>query len=355
MIKWLEGFDHYGVDSDANIIARMLDGIYNEVNSSCNFVGIAGRVGGGIEYLAQSWIRRNIGGASSPTFGFACAILAPQIPSGGNAMVFLSGRNNANASQFTINVSTTGQILLRTGAEGGTIVAQSATGVVPAGEFFHFEVLVTVANAGSCEVRINGVTVLDVTGVDTMGQATNETTQILQGNTGSGGTGSNFIADDLVLWDTTGTINNDFHGDQKIYTQLPDADKVLQDWAPNSGLTGYTQIDDATPDDATTYIEATVVNDVSEFTFQDLPAEVQSVSGIHIYSRVLKTDAGTGSFKQSIAHDIGSPLNITDGSDHAVTTAFSWYDDVFETDPSTGVQFTPAGLNASHIRLTRTL
>jgi hypothetical protein len=42
------------------------------------------------------------------------------------------------------------------------------------------------------------------------------------------------------------------------------------------------------------------------------------------------------------------------GSNRPITTAFTYYEDVFETDPNTGNAWTPASADAAQLKLNRT-
>ena len=355
MLLWIEGFDHYGVDSDVNIRTRMLNGVYADVNASCDFVGVAGRVGQGCEFNGVSELRRNLAGTTVEAgVGIGYSLNTPTLPSSAsNEILLASFSDSSNADQCSFTLSATGSIKLRAISGGGTQLAESSAGVIVAAAEQHIEIYVVVANLGSYEVRVNGVTVFSGS-ADTQGQATAQTVQVSWGNLG--GASPAWVCDDVFTWDTTGSINNNFIGDRKVYTVFPVADTVDADWIPNLGGTGYTQIDDATPDDATTYVESTVVGDTSTYDWDNLPAEVLSISGVQIYSRMLKTDAGNGSVTHTVvSDDASSPVPTDTGNTHALTVAFAYYADVFETDPATGVQFTRGGFDNSQITITRVL
>jgi hypothetical protein len=51
---------------------------------------------------------------------------------------------------------------------------------------------------------------------------------------------------------------------------------------------------------------------------------------------------------------VKSGADEDDGADRPMTTAYALYNDVFETDPATGLPWTIPGANAMAVKLTRT-
>ena len=115
---------------------------------------------------------------------------------------------------------------------------------------------------GSIVVKVDGVTVLSVSGIDTVATGNVECTQVVFG-TSNTNQAVTWYMDDLHVFDGLGSVNNDFIGDKRVLLQLPDADTAVTDWVRNGGATDYERINELSQDGDTTYIEATAAADVS--------------------------------------------------------------------------------------------
>ena len=90
----------------------------------------------------------------------------------------------------------------------------------------------------------------------------------------------------------------------------------------------------------------------SEFNLGALPADVTGVRAVALISRSFKTDAGSSGLTMSFVTSDGSSGA---GAEHALTVNPTYIEDTIEVDPSTAGNLTPSSLNASRIRLNRTL
>lgn len=353
MLLWMEGFDVYG--SGLTGVGNMEDGLYSN---------ILGQVGTALSEPTTFRVRtgtyafqlssgtggqgfRRIFGADKSTIGFGYAAYIETLPLTDGGMVLANFLNNAAQDICSVTVSTTGQFQVRTGAINGTIRATSAPVLVP-GAFQHIEMKVHFNNTtGSVEIRLNGATVVNASGINLDAQGAGLAAQV---RVGQGVANADWSIDDMFLWDTSGSYNNDFIGDKKVYTLFPSADTAVADWTPDTGGVGFSRINEATPADAS-YIQGNDPGDVSEFEVQDLPANVSAISAVMSQSRMYKTDAGTSNVQISLL----SGAAAADGADRPMTTAATYWCDVFEEDPDTSSAWTKIGVDAMLVRTTRTL
>ena len=363
MLLWCDGFDHYGVDEN-----NMLDGPYAQVHSASWDLSTA-HPRTGTHHMRwtsngnDAVVMRRVFGSALTTVGVGMAMYLPNLPITNGRWTICSLRDAANATQVTFYIQTTGAIAVYLGKSTGTLLATS-TVLVTAAAWNHFEIKTTIANAGSpggaVEVRLNNVTVIDISGVDTQSTALAETSQMIWGKQSgdSGEPGVTLIdIDDVFAWDTAGSYNNDFIGDHQVLTLWPDGDTAATDWTRNTGSTDFSAIDEAAPDDDTTYVEATASSQISEYGLDDLPSTVSAIAAVQLNGRMKKTDAGGAMVQQGLlSSDVGSPAAPAEfsGSDRNITTTYTYWPDISEQDPATGAAWTRTAFNAALYKIERT-
>ena len=357
-LLWCEGFDHYGVTE-----GNMTDGPWAQVDSLHSLSTavvrtgthsmLRGQLGG--SGSGDKWFRR-VFGAAKTTVGVGQALYAVSLPVANDIHILMSFTDAANADQVTIILQTTGAIAVKRGSRTGATLATS-TVLVTAAAWNHLEVKVTIDDsAGAVEVRLNNVTIIDISGVDTKQTSNAETSQVRWGVHSNALTPLMYL-DDLFAWDTAGSYNNDFIGDHQVLALWPDADTAQTDWTRNTGSTDFSAIDDADPDDDTTYVEATASAEISEFDLDDLPSTVSAIAAVQLTGRMKKTDAGGAMVQQGLlSSDVGSPAAPAEfsGSDRNITTTYTYWPDISEQDPATGAAWTRTALNAAKYKIERT-
>lgn len=127
---------------------------------------------------------------------------------------------------------------------GGTTLGTTSSSVIPFGAWVHLEVKANIHNStGSAKVRVNGVEVLSVTGVDTQ-------------NGSNAFIGSvNLIRDRAIQADDFAVgipaDANDWFGDCKVVETLPGGAGNYTQFTPSAG-SNFQNVDDTTIDDDTT-------------------------------------------------------------------------------------------------------
>lgn len=357
-LLFCDGFDHYGTDS-----GNMTDGAWAEVGGNGFSISTTNPRTGthALRFTdttaAKSNTRRVLGGAKT-TAGLAAVFYFSDLPSSNDVAMIFEFRDAANASQVSIVLQSTGVIEAKRGStETGVKLGDSTTPAVTAEAYTHIECQVTIDSInGAVEVRVNGVTVISLTGVNTAATANIETSQITIGTvsgTGSSTGISTMDVDDLFCYDDSGSYNNDFIGDRRVLTLFPSADTAIADWSWNTGGSGAATIDEADPNDDTDYLFAnpgTSPAPVSEFDMDDLIAGVSSISAVVMINRMRKTDAGDANVQPALVS--GSSESV--GTEHVLTEAYKYYHDVVEVDPDTAAPFTASAVDAAKLQVTRT-
>lgn len=354
MIVWADGFDHYGTGSGG--ADQMLEGAYAATSTgpttdqartgTCSFPcsGNNGQI-------------RRVFGSALELAGLAAAFYLTSLPDINQACAPFTFRDSANKPQICIEIQTTGIIAVWRGAGDnnfGAKLGESSTLIAPA-SWNHLEVKAGFDGAtGSVEVRLNGVTIVNLTGVNTVNSTSPATgelsaSQVILGFV-TNDNGRTMYVDDLVLWDGTGSYNNDFIGDQKVFTDMPIADTADVDWTPSTGSARYAMIDEIPANDDTDYDETLSNGDRMGVTFPALDGAVSSVAAVLFYAKTRKTDAGVCNVQVQAESSGSSAL----GADNPITTAYTYRWDVFETDPHTAAPWTPSNAGAAAMVLERT-
>lgn len=349
-LLWCDGFGHYGVT------ANLLNGVYASVNSGVSISTANPRTGthhiriGGFTTSSTSDLRRVLGGAKT-TVGIGGAFYWPQLPTDNNTQRLFQFADAANTMQISVISQSTGVIEVFRGGGSGTSLGASATPAVVANAYQHIECIVFFSQTvGTVEVRVNGVTVVSISGVDTCFSALTECSQVYIGG-GCGSTGyAQTDLDDIYCYDNSGSYNNTFIGDRRVLTLFPDANTATADWTAVGAASGYLCIDEATPNDDTDYITAATVGLVSQFGLQNLPAGISVVNAVVMVERARKTEAGSANTQVSIV----SGASTTAGADKPLTEIYTYRQDVFQTDPATAAPFTPTAVDALQFKVART-
>ncbi len=87
-----------------------------------------------------------------------------------------------------------------------------------------------------------------------------------------------------------------------------------------------------------------------EFSFSPLPLDTTAVRGVQLYHRSAKSDAGPCNLQTSF--HVGA--SSSNGTDRPITTAFSYWTDIWEEDPDTSAGLTPNSLTAGAFQINRT-
>jgi hypothetical protein len=92
---------------------------------------------------------------------------------------------------------------------------------------------------------------------------------------------TSFYLDDVVIFDTSGSVNNSWPNGLKVVLLKPNADGSTLQWTPTPSGSHYTTVDE-TPPSGTDYLQATEADKVDELGLEDLPTEAQSVKAVRL-------------------------------------------------------------------------
>lgn len=233
MLVWADNFSMYGAAS-----TPMLDGLYVELADISFHDDPDGVSSGKVLQLGSSGLNdavaRLVLPTAQPIVGIASRIWLPALPTANDQDVCPHVfRNVSNGNIVAIKVTNTGRIQARSTTSTGTLFGETSTPVVTANAWNHIETkVVRDAAAGTIEVRVNGVTRLSLSG---LALGANDIAQVTPyTGEGSGGSERPYFTKDFVVWDGTGTQNNDFLGQVSVFWRKPIATLVAGGWQSNA-------------------------------------------------------------------------------------------------------------------------
>lgn len=347
-LRFIDSFDHY---QTAQLPAK-----WSTVNTNSFWPRILPDVGRCDTQALEIGISATASIIKGAAFSGATAVI-------GFALKFTSFTGVGGDRNFFLVGSTFGTHLVLTRAIDGAVtvkrtdglgvlLAQSVPDVLRLGEWYYVEFKATIDNAaGAVEVRINGVTVLTVAGVDT--QSTAGAGAVINNFAFESNGTSAYLVDDVYALDSTGPApNNNFLGDVRVEYLQPSADGTHQDWALVGALSHWEAVDDgAFPDGDTTYLHTATVGhtDTEIYDNTGLPSGLIFGVQINLYAR--KTDSGFREIAPIIRH---GGIDYAGANQAPSMASYNYLIEVFETNPGTGLAWLIADVNADEygVRLT---
>lgn len=271
----------------------------------------------------------------------------PSVVVGFYAQYFLSAPGSNNSRRFRIlgdggttlhltiyGSEISGAIQVRRGDGNGTLLAESAPGVIQVGTWHHVEIRATIADSGGrCEVWVDGAKVIDFTG-DTKNGGTASQIDSVEFRRG---TGVPMLISDIVISGASTPV-----GPATVWLHLPDGDGDHTDLAPSSGPANYAMVDENPPDGDSTYVASDTDGEFDLYTIGNLPAGTWEVLAIQTEIDARTDDGGARNL---------IPVLKTNGSEYRgtstpVSASYTTYLEVWETNPDTAAAWTPAEVEA---------
>jgi hypothetical protein len=250
---------------------------------------------------------------------------------------FLDG----STAQLSLSTNTIGQLFVSTGSTLGT-----STLGLSINTWYYIEFSATINNTtGSFTVKVNGVTWLTVSGVNTRSTTNNSSNGVLLGGSGAN-TNCTFDYDDFYS-----RSDGIFCGDCRVESVLPTGNGATIQLTPLTG-TNHGEVADNPADDDTSYNFAGSAGLEDEYTYPAISTTSGTVYAVMTIPVMRNDSAGTVTVEpvyHSGGNDyFGVPQNI--GS-----TSYSGYSDIQGQNPATGAAWTIAGVNAAQYGIKRTV
>lgn len=267
-------------------------------------------------------IRRTLpGNYNIITHGFAFKVST--LPAGDT--IFAHYEDGANNIQFQLSLTSTGAIKFIRG-NGAATLGTSTTGVVPSNAWCYIEVAALIsATVGTCDIWVDNVSVLSLTGQNNKGYATTANISNLRLTNTSSTVVTNF--DDMYLKDVVGHI-----GDVRIECLYPTSDASPNDWVPSTGTDEFAVVDEATINGDTDYISDATAGHISRFGLPSLVSAPTTIYAV-MHSLTVRKDDATARQVRMNSHLSGTTVN---GSTRTVSTSYVKNEEIFEAKPGGG-------------------
>jgi hypothetical protein len=253
----------------------------------------------------------------------------------------------SDAPQIIVSLDANGVIRIYRGGSyggGGTLLLTSYSGAYYFDEWFYLEIYCKIhATAGEVQVRVNTKTVLSLVTANTQA-----TSLAYFDATGFGARivsfSSPFVAaiDDHYFCDTSGSVNNSYLGNIRIKNQLPVSNGDNIDFTPFGAASNWQAARNTLLADTPSYNYSPTIGDYDLYNMDP----ILNAPVVHaIQTRMgLRQDDAT----QLIAHAIIKAGGTLDEAtlDHYLNQTFTYYLDIWERNPHTGVGWTGTEVNA---------
>lgn len=227
----------------------------------------------------------------------------------------------------------------------GTLLGKTRPGIWNQDEWFFLEVKVFFDTvSGSVQVRLNTEVVLDIDPVNTGGTLFNGHGWGSEGFAGNFSLQKvDFRIQDLYVCDDQGSVNNNYLGNVRVKTQVMVGPGPLSQFSRVGAATNWQAASNQDIDN-TRYVYDTVVG------HRDLYAVDPIVNSPVVYGVQLRAAYEMDDATQRIARNTLQTAGVdSEGIDHYLNQSFTYYTDMFELNPNTGVGWTGAEVNALYV------
>jgi len=310
-LQFMDGFDN--VDVLAATGTGFQDALKTkyenaDVTSYTDAVLVAGRLGGVCLDWGNDqskWLVITITGSPSEVvIGFAL-----RTPNDQNGNKLVSIRNSSAWDICNLSIDYYNRLYVETGS---TRVCSMDQPLNPETWYYVEWKIKPDDVSGATQVRVNGDTVCQATGVDTQLNAPPITQVVFWGQE----PGS--ALDDIYVCDTTGTVNNSFLGPCMVESLRPSADTTDVDFVPSTGTDHYALVDEVPCDYGSSHVDGQTTGDQDRWAYEDLSDIDGTVHGLQVWSIAAAT---TGSFTLRTVADDGTTHN-TDTAKTVSTTTY---------------------------------
>ena len=248
---------------------------------------------------------------------------------------FLGFANSADNRNVELRVNTLGRLYvsIRQGA------AYYDTNInIFTNTWYYVEMKAYCASSGGYViVRLNGVEILNVSGINTAYNSNNPNTERfkIMGHDW-------FFFDDWYICDNSGTKNNDFLGDIKVLSYTPSRDGSRIDFTPVGATSNYQAVNETLQNSDTNYVTQSGIGMYDLYGFT-APSISGSLLGIQQTVTARKDDSGTRFIK--LIGSYGS--NNAESSSISLLDTYRTYFNIYESRIGTNEDWSFNDLNSA--------
>lgn len=247
---------------------------------------------------------------------------------------------DAGATQHAVLVvNASGAVTIN---RGGTVLATSTAGLIPAGTWVYVELTATVSDTvGVMEARVNGTVVATFTGdTKNAGTGTNLDALTIFPSSSSSPT----FYDDVYVCNALGSVNNTYLGDVRVQTLRPNAAGSSTQLTPVGSASNYANVDEAPPSQAD-YNYSGTAGQKDLYGVEDVLGGTTAVLGVQVGTVARKTDTGARSMKNLIK----SGATTTAGSTATLGVSALTYLTMHEANPTTAAAWAVSDIAALEV------
>lgn len=222
--------------------------------------------------------------------------------------------------------------------QNGTVL-QTSTQTFDTNQWRNVQLLVTIGTTGSYEVRVEGVSWLSGSSVNTKNASGGAYVNFFRLTACDAFASTNY--DDLFLHGVNAGETCTFVADMRVETKLASGAGDLTQMAPSAG-SNYQCVDDASTDDDSTFVEADVAGEADLYHFADFSTS-GTIHCVQVSGYMRKTDAGV--VTASLGHKVAATAAQT--SPVSLNTSYTWHSEAFRKSPETTIDWTTSELNGT--------
>lgn len=260
---------------------------------------------------------------------------------------FMSDAGTTVHLTLTLTGGITPTIKVYRGTVGGTLLA---TGTVPTwitGQWYYCEFQATLSDTvGVITVKLNGATVINLTGQDTKNGGTKTVFDSFQFNHNwTVNSGVDMYYDDVYVTNGAGSANNGFLGDITVETLLPNGDGATNQFLGSDGnsVSNYALVNEAGAPVTTSYVEDGTTTERDLYAYGDLATASGPVYGVQVASYAQASASGARNLKNAVR----SGTTVATSTTKPLVTTYLPALSIQEVDPSTSAAWDIAGINAA--------
>jgi hypothetical protein len=211
----------------------------------------------------------------------------------------------------------------------------------------YIEMKITVDDSvGAYEIRVNGVTKISGSNVDTRGYSgTDKINQFRLFTYSHPWSTTNSYYDDLYILDNSGSINNDFLGDCRVDVIKPNGAGTTTQWTPSTGA-NYECVNEV-PESGTDYVYTSTLDNIDLYSLEDLPVGANGeIFGIMINHWEKRAEVGVPTRTAPLYRIGGTTYELTDRD---LGSSYTYDKEVIELNPDTGVQWIDDDINSLEV------
>lgn len=292
-----------------------------------------GRSGSGVSVSSNALFSVDLGAGYSEVYvGFAVL----RAHTNGTATPFFN--NTQGTTQATVLFDATNLFYAAPSTGGTPYTGGLSAHTFPPNKWHYVEIYVLIsATVGVFTVKVNGVTEISLTNIDTYVSGNVDIRTIHFQGAGISST----HYDDIYVCSTAGAAPwNGFLGENRVTRLAPDGAGATTTWTPSAG-SNYQNVDESPDDGDTTYNSHNTIGDIDLYTYGALPTTATTINGVRTAVVAKKTAAAA----RIIRPVVRTASTNYEGSDFGLSTSYLGRADYWQANPNTSSAWTPTEVN----------